>query len=132
MNLPDLMFRLGQARQVSQKAYQTYQTAKEAEDKVRDELEAKLRAEGLRSAKDDRYVVSIASKPTIRVTDERAAMDWVKHQPNIDHELYIGLKKTAFDGLAKLALKKDGELVPGVEIENNEYLAIRKGGGKWQ
>lgn len=126
MTTPELMQQLGAARQAAQDAYEVYKMAKQAEDDARGELETKLRSEGLRGAKNEDYVVSITSKPTIRITDERAAIDWVRHQPNLEPDLYIGLKKTAFDGLAKMALKTDGELVPGVEFENNEYLAIKK------
>lgn len=126
MTIPELMQQLGAARRYSQDAYEAYKMIKQAEDAARAELETKLRAEGLRSAKNEDYVVSITSKPLIRITDEGAAIDWVRHQPNLEPDLYIGLKKTAFDGLAKMALKTDGELVPGVEFENNEYLTIKE------
>lgn len=126
MTLPELMEQLGRARKASQDAYEAYKMHKSVEDDVRADLDARLRSEGLRSAKNDDYIASIATKPVIKVVDERAALDWVRHQPGLETDLYIGLKKTAFDGLARMALKTNGELVPGVEFENNEYLTIKE------
>lgn len=126
MSLPELMKELGQARAKAQSAYKAYKTYKDAEDVARANLEAELRAEGLRSAKNDDYIVSIVSRPQVHVIDERAAIHWIEENPSLEADLYIGLKKTAFDGLVRLALKTDGELVPGTEIDNNEYLSIKE------
>lgn len=126
MTIPELMSELGLARENSQYYYREYRAAKEAEEGLRAELDAKLRSEGLRSAKNDYYIASITSKPLIKITDERAAINWLERQPDIETDLYIGLKKTAFDGLVKAALKTDGEVVPGTELENNEYLTIKE------
>lgn len=121
-----LMSRLAQARKASQNAYEAYKTAREAEDSVRHELELKLRADGLKSAKNDDYIVSIVTRPVINIYDERAAIDWLENQPDIETDLYIGLRKAAFDGLVRTAIKSTGEIVPGTEIENNEYLTIKE------
>lgn len=124
--LPQLMKELSQARHKTQDAYKAYKDAKVFEDVARASLEAELRAEGLRSAKNDDYIVSIVSRPQVHITDERAAIRWIEENPSLEADLYIGLKKTAFDGLVRLALKTDGELVPGTEIDNNEYLSIKE------
>lgn len=124
--LPQLMKELSQARHKTQDAYNAYKDAKVFEDVARASLEAELRAEGLRSAKNDDYIVSIVSRPQVHITDERAAIRWIEENPSLEADLYIGLKKTAFDGLVRLALKSGGELVPGTEIDNNEYLSIKE------
>lgn len=126
MTIPELMEKLGSARRASKDVYDAYKAAKELEDGLRAELDTKLRSEGLRSAKNDDYIASITSKPLVKITDERAAINWLERQPDIETDLYIGLKKAAFDGLVKAALKTDGEVVPGTELENNEYLTIKE------
>lgn len=126
MNLPDLMNKLAQARKASQDAYEAYRMHKTIEDGVRDELEAKLRSEGLKSAKNDDYIVSIATRPIIQIRSESMVIDWLRRQPDIEPDLYIGVKKTQFDTLARMALKATGEIVPGTEIETNEYLSIKQ------
>ena len=125
MSLPELMAKLGQARKARQDAYEAYQMHKMIEDDRRGELEMKLRSEGLRSARNDEYSVAITARPTIQITNEAVVMDWLRHQPDIEPDLYIGVKKTQFDTLARIALKATGEIVPGTEVIETEYLSIK-------
>lgn len=87
-------------------------------------LEA-LEATGLKSAKTDDFTASIVSKPNIIVTHEESVIDWLKHQPDIEPDQYIGLKQSSFKPLAAQWFIKTGEKIPGVETQITETLAIR-------
>lgn len=130
-HLSDLVAALGDARAKASAAYDTYKTLKAIEDDIRESLYAELQSSGLRSAKGDDFTASIAQKPTVVIKDEQAAMDWLKEAPDVETDVYIGLKATEFQSLAKSVLKGTGEIIPGTEIQIRESLAIKsntKGG----
>lgn len=128
--LPELMKELGTIRAKKDAIYHEFEQWRGREQELREVIMAELQAAGLKSAKSDDYTASIATKPRIRLRDERAAIDWLQNTPNVEADHYIGIKMTMFEPLALTALKETGEIVPGTELENNEYLSVRKAAKK--
>lgn len=125
MSLSDLVAALGKARVASTNAYEAYKEQKTIEDQLRYELEAKLRSDGLKSAKGADFTASITEKPTVVIKNEAAIVEWLKNTPDVESDQYIGLKTTEFKSLAQSMFKGTGELIPGTDVEVKESLAIR-------
>jgi len=125
MSLSELVAALGNAREASSNAYERYKELKGLEDQLRYELEAKLRSDGLKSAKGADFTATITEKPTIVIKNEAAIVEWLNNTPDVESDQYIGLKATEFKSLAQSMLKGNGEVVPGTEVEVRESLAIR-------
>lgn len=123
--LSELLDSLGKARIASTNAYQSYREVKDSEDQLRYELEQELRSIGLKSAKGQDYTASIIEKPTVVVRNETEVIGWLNNTPDIESDLYIGLKPVQFQSLARSILQGTGETIPGTEVEVRESLAIR-------
>lgn len=96
-------------------------------EKLKSDIEMSLRAMGMRSAKFDGVAtLSITSKSDLAVTNQVDAMNWLKEHPEVEPDLYVGLNTTAYKTLAKEALKKTGEYLPGTDLHTTEYLTIRE------
>ena len=128
MNITDLMNELVIARHNTQSAYQVYKACKETEDEIREDLMSELRKTGLKAAKDadTGNSVSIAKREQIKVTNEAEVIAWLEENPSVQAKDYIGLRKTSFDPIAKAWLEKTGEIIPGTELVDNEYLTIKE------
>lgn len=125
-SLSELVSRLGVARRASQEAYEYYQQLKALENLIREELHMALTLSELRSAKGKDFTVSIASRKRIIVKNEFEVIDWLKSQPDLEYDQYIGLKSRPFDVFATSLLKGKGELVPGTDTVSEESLVIKK------
>lgn len=126
MALTEILKKLSKAKENTQQAYASYAEARDAMELIKDELTAELKSQGLKSAKTDDFVASIVDKTSIQINHEASVIDWLKHQPDLEPDLYIGVKKQAFEPMAKLMLKNTGEVIPGTDIKTSEYLAVRK------
>lgn len=124
-NLSKLVSQLGEARQTSSIAYEAYKKLKEEEDGLRAALYAELTLMNIRSAKGDDFTASIVAKPTVVVKDEKTVIKWLRDDPKVNEELYIGLKPTMFQTLAKSILSSSGEVIEGTELVVKENLSIR-------
>lgn len=124
-DLTETLTNLGVARKIAAETYKQYKAEKEVEDALRDQLMAALKEVGLKSAKNDKFIVSISKTPRVVITNEQAAMDWLKNTPDVESDFYIGIKKTEFSTLAKAMLKDTGELADGTEVQITETLSIR-------
>ena len=116
-----------QAKTLANEAYDKAKEAKAVADSIKDDILAEMHSFGTKSFGDDDFTAAVAEHVNIQIMHEPSVIDWLKHQPQIEPDLYIGLKKTAFDGLARAVMAKDGEKIPGTELEVTEYLTIRKG-----
>lgn len=123
--LSKLVTALGKARIKRVIAYEKYTELRNNEALIRTELYAELQTVGLLSAKGEDYTASIVQKPTIVIRHEQTVMNWLRETPNIESDLYIGIKQDAFKGLAQSVLKTTGEIIPGAELEMRENLSIR-------
>lgn len=123
--MEDALKKLKQASDLSKKAYQAYQEAKEIEDKIRQEVKEQMLSTGLMSAKTKDLTVSIVSKPTIEIRHEQSALEWLKEEPNLETDQFIGLKTSEFKKLALHRLKETGEIVNGCDVVMMETLSIR-------
>ena len=110
-----LMEELGKLRLETESAYETYRIKKMELDSLKTQLIEELEKIGLKSAKTDKITASIVQKPSIMVTHEESVIDWLQNNPDIEPDLYIGLKKSSFDPLAKQWFAKTGEAIPGTE-----------------
>jgi len=120
-----LMEELGKLRLETESAYETYRIKKMELDSLKTQLIEELEKIGLKSAKTDKITASIVQKPSIMVTHEESVIDWLQNNPDIEPDLYIGLKKSSFDPLAKQWFAKTGEVIPGTETQVSEYLSIK-------
>lgn len=91
---------------------------------LRAALFQELQANQLRSAKGLDYTASIVERPSIIINHEQDVIEWLKATPDIEYDLYVGLKTTAFQTLAK-AVIGSGQEIPGTLVVVNESLSIR-------
>ena len=123
--MEDLLKKLKQASDLSSKAYSAYKEAKEIEDKLRQDVREQMLSTGLLSAKTKDLTASIVNKPTIEIKHEQSAVEWLKNEPNLETDQFIGLKATEFKKFALHRLKETGEEIPGTIIIMNQSLSIR-------
>lgn len=121
----ELLRELGDVKQKANTLYAEYKGLKAIEDEMKQELFAALNDSGLKSIKGKDYTASITEKPTVVIKDEAALIEWLQHEPDIEADFYIGVKKDAFGTLANQMLKESGELANGTDVVMRESLAIR-------
>lgn len=126
--MEELIDKLKKCMELKQAAYESYTDATQLEAIARQELKEYMQSTGLLSAKTKDLTASIVSKPTIDIKHEQSALEWLKNEPNIEADEFIGLKVTPFKKLAlhRLSEKGGGEIIPGTEMIMQESLAIRK------
>lgn len=125
LTLAEILKTLGETKVNANEAYKTYKVYKEVEDNLKAELMFKLKDTGLKSAKGDAFTASITEKPTVVVKSEIDVIEWLKNNPEIESDFYIGLKKAEFGLMANAQLKDTGEVPNGCDVEVRESLAIR-------
>lgn len=128
MNISELIESIGETKSEANKLYKIYKELLEKEDALKSELQIKLSEMGLKSAKGDRYSASIALRPNIQITHEQSAINWLKEEPNLETDQYIGLKTVEFKKLAlhRLSEKGGGEIIPGTELVIRESVSIKE------
>jgi len=119
------MKKLGKLRLETENAYEDYKIKRIELDSLKNQLIEELEAIGLKSARTDDYTASIVSKPSIVVTHEPSVIDWLQNNPDVEPDVYIGLKQSSFKPLAQQWLTKTGEIIPGTEPQITEYLSIK-------
>lgn len=126
--LEELVDALNECIAQTQVYYKGYQDAKQREDNLRMALKEQMQSTGFLSVKTKALTASIVNKPTIEIKHEQSALEWLKNEPNIEVDEFIGLKVTPFKKLAlhRLSEKGGGEIIPGTEMVMNQSLAIRK------
>jgi len=126
MALQNLIDEYGDLKAKANKLYGEYKDLMVIVEEKRYELQRELETVGLKSAKSANFGVSTVSKKNIAVTNEHLVMDWLKDTPDIEGDLYIGVKLTAFKQLADQVLKQTGEIIPGTELSYKETISIKK------
>lgn len=94
-------------------------------NQVKEKVFMELQKAKLKSARTDDFTVSIAVRNSLQVTHQNTLMEWLKNEPNVEPDLYIQINKRALEPLVKQALKETGEIVPGVEFTQSEYISLR-------
>ena len=102
----------------------TLQPLQERRDEVQANLIAKLKEAGLKSLKTDTHNFARTVKKDIRVSDEKAVMDYLEGTDNYDLFVQPKLDTAKFKSFAKSTLKGTGEVVPGIEPTESEYMSI--------
>lgn len=105
--------------------YIRYKEAEQEVDEARAELESLMRSKGLKTARTEKFVSVINQRPHIEITHEPSVIQWLQEEPNVEADVYIGLKKKAFDTLAKTVMKKTGEVIPGTNYETRESVSVK-------
>lgn len=123
--ISELLNELGQVKTTANNHYKEYKALKEQEDGLKFKISETLKEMGLKTAKGDKYQVSLSEKHDIKVTSESNVLFWLKESPDVEADAYIGLKTTAFKNLANQMLKDTGEMVPGTELTMNEIVSVR-------
>ena len=122
--MEDLLKQLNGASNLSKKAYLAYKEAKEIEDRLREDVREIMLSTGLLTAKTKDLTASIVYKPTIEIKHEQSALEWVRNEPNLEQDQFIGLKPE-FKKFALHRLKETGEIIPGTQAIMNQSLSIR-------
>lgn len=122
----ELIEQLGELSSKNKLAYKMYKESKEKEDELREELTLSLQSDKLRSAKTDKYLVTIAQRPTIQIASEQDVLTWIKNNPEYEADMYVGLKATPFKSFAMTYMKKTGEVIDGTDYVINESLMIKE------
>lgn len=125
MSVSELVDELGTLSRKGKDLYKEYKAIKEQEDVLRQQLSDELKATGLKSAKTSRFIASMAQRTDIIINHEQSVLEWLREEPNVEEDFYIGLKLTPFKTLAREVLKKTGEVIPGTETTINESLTIK-------
>lgn len=105
--------------------YSMYTEAKLLEDMKRDELKQYMLSTGALSHRTKDLTVSIVSKPTIEIKHEQSVLNWLKHEPNLEIDQFVGLKLTPFKKYALHKLKETGEQIDGIDVIMQDSLAVR-------
>lgn len=126
MQISELIEQIGVNKKRQAEAYKTYKDLKEIEEIWKAELMAELDKSGLKSAKGEKYMASISSRSDVIVTSESDVVEWLKNDPNVEEDAYIGLKVSTFKPLANEVLKKTGEIIPGTERVIKDSLTIKE------
>ena len=127
--IPQLLAELAKVRSERAAVGLQYGQLRDKEGELKTAVEQALRGVGLKSAKteDGLFSASIVTKPLIRVSDEKQVVAWLKkNQPDDWDTYYVGLKLAPFKTLAESMLKHTGEMVPGTEMTESEYINFRE------
>lgn len=123
--LADLAAQLATIAAQNKLEYEVYKAGRALEDECRAQLTEELRANELKQIKTDTATISLASRPRIVIRNEAEVMQWLRDEPDVEDDLYIGVKKQYFDSLAKEYTKQTGNIIPGTAIDTSEILSIR-------
>jgi hypothetical protein len=66
-----------------------------------------------------------AERTDIKVIDQEQVKQWLTDNEFVIDE-YVRLDLTRVSPLVKSALKETGELVPGTEVQTNEYISVKE------
>jgi hypothetical protein len=101
--------------------------AKKVAETTKDLLMHELEQSGLKSIKTDVATVSIVKKPVYTV-NEREVTEYLKEQPDLDiDEFFVtSMDKRKVTMYAEHQLKTTGEVIPGIEASETEYLMVRQ------
>lgn len=125
MQLSFLLEALGIARQEASAKYIEYKELKTKEDVLRSQLMEELESTGLKSVKGSDFSAHITEKPMITIHSEQAVIEWLRNAPDIESDIYIGIKPTQFQTLAKSLLKGTGEMIDGTQLVTSTSLSIK-------
>lgn len=125
MSISELIDHLGTLKNAGNEVYKTYKDFKQKEEEAKVQLKAMLEEAGMKSAKTDTYLASIGTRSDMEITNEQDVISWIKHEPNIEDDAYIGLKVTNAKILARDWFKKTGEIITGTEPVTKESISIR-------
>lgn len=125
MSLSTALEDYGKAKSEANTLYMAYKDLKTKEDVLKGYLLDELEAAGLQSAKGSDYSATITNKSMITIQHEATVMEWLQNTPDVEADLYIGIKPTSFQTLAKSMLKGTGEIIPGTELVTSHILSIR-------
>lgn len=103
---------------------ETLEPLQRERDELQSSLIAQMSEEGLKSLKTDTHNFARTIKKDIRIVDEDDAIEYLKGTENYDFYVQPKLETVDFKKFAKARLKADGEILPGTEPTESEYMSI--------
>lgn len=107
------------------RSYELYQMKNKALTEAKKLLEMEMQATEVDSIRVDSVRATIARRKSLVVTDERKLIKWLHNNPELETNVYIGVKRQAIEPIVKAYLAKTDKQVPGTELKTTEYLSIR-------
>lgn len=85
-----------------------------------------MHKDGLKQIKTDDETVSIATRVSYDVNEPRWRV-WAAEQPDLELDMFYvtTLDKKRVTSHAEQTLKETGEIIPGIEARETEYLSLR-------
>lgn len=72
----------------------------------------------------DGYYVVRAERKTLNITDDSAVTEWLQDN-GFDLGEYFKLDSARVKAAAESAMKENGEIIPGIEVNSTEYLTVK-------
>ena len=66
------------------------------------------------------------AKRQLRYVDQQTAIDYIEAQDDLDIDRFMALNDKKYLNLAETAFKEAGELLPGITVDETEYLTVRE------
>lgn len=123
--LSDLAASLNTVIEANKLQYAVYKAGKDLEDELRHQIQEELHANQLKQIKTDDTTISLSERSSLQIMNESMVIDWLRNEPNVEVDAYIGVKRANLETLAKQMLKETGEIIPGTDTQYNEVLSIR-------
>lgn len=94
---------------------------------ISQQIQAELIRDGLKSiaTADGKYVATRA-KRQLKYVDQTTALDYLWHREDLDPESFMQLNDKKFINFAETELKQTGELIPGISVDETEYVVVRE------
>ncbi|MDD4601629.1 MAG: hypothetical protein PHQ46_11360 [Negativicutes bacterium] len=124
MNIQQKAERLLQAREAVNELEAQLKILKAERDTMQDDVMAHLKRQGFASVKTASATITIATKKTLRVLNERELITELKSKGLNDY-VCESLNKDLFKPLAN-KLKKEGRIMAGTELVETEYISIKE------
>lgn len=113
------------ANSIKEKLLEPVQTER---DFLQADIIKHMTRQGFNSVKTESATVSKATRKTVRIVDEDVIIKHLKEKKLTD--LYrVQIDKPLFKGYAESMLK-DGKTIKGTEVNETEFISVRKVGGK--
>lgn len=94
---------------------------------LKGEIHYELQAnKSMRSEPTDKGYYAMRVKANKQSVDQNAALEYIRNRPDIEDDLFLNVNNAMYKELAKQEIKKTGEVLPGIETYETEYVTIRK------
>lgn len=104
-----------------------YKELAEQIEALKCEIHYELQAnKSMRSEPTDKGYYAMRVKTNKQSVDQNAALEYIRNRPDIEADLFLNVNNAMYKELAEQEIKKTGEVLPGIETYETEYITIRK------